>query len=112
MGMRLHYETKHIIEYSLTERFTWCKEQIVDLLSEFDVQMFSDEDEDASYSDNFYCPREEIEDMVKELRGRNPNERCFSDGDNSYTNGEVADFFGEAVERGEKNSEYIYFSWF
>ena len=114
MGNRLHYETKHVIEYSPETIGNWNFEEIDSILSKYDVEVYTDENaEDTTYCSNFYCNRCEIEKMVDKLRRLKPDANAYGHSTGfDYTNKEVADFFENALKLGEQNSDYVYFSWF
>ena len=112
MGCRLHYETRHVIEYSYDTLGNYDHDAIADVLSENNVQTYTEEEFDGYYSDNFHCDKSAIESLVKSLRKLNPDDKACDRGDFFMSNKEVADFFESALKNCEKDSDYIFFSWF
>ena len=116
MGIRLHYQTKRIIEYGNNENFNHCQEELYDWMCQRNPRL---RHEFEIWNDDWEILREDIEEIVNNIKDSELNKKAFMNVVTGipYTVKEVKEFFEHALKETNNpdnytDPEYITFSWF
>lgn len=117
----MYFQTKHVVETECTGRFDWGMDKFHDICDALNIEYTVVDDEYPEYDENFEISKTNVKDAVKALkkiekgiRPRNIDVAELTDSlkGAGMTVTELRELFETMLEKGEKNSYYIFINFF
>lgn len=121
MSKLMYFQTKHVVETECTGRFNYGTDIFHYICDVLNIEYTVVDDDCPEYDDNFEIYKPTVKDAVKTLKkiekGIKPRNidreeltDCLEKVNMTVT--ELRELFETMLEKGEKNSEYIYINFF